>query len=228
MCIPLFKAIIFDFDDTLVDTQSFFCDHLDPTLIKLFGENYDRNDFQTAKALFIGNYPFEEVFSQTFGNDSEKVLQHYREATQDAHYQARDGMLAFVKALEKQNVILIILSNRTRLIGLRLQQAGYDPDRFIIYHPKNNKPHPSAYAEVVKDLQNQGILAADAVIIGNHPDDYHALPEDYKTNSTFIALPASDQAKEAFQHIASQSPDNIHIINHISELSKTYGRIFQT
>ena len=225
---PILRAVIFDFDDTLVNTQGFFCHQLHKTLLWMYGDDYDRKFMQTAKALYIENNPFIEIFSQTFGEDSEIILKSYREASLDEEYQARAGMLDFVKKLRDRNVILLILSNRTRLINHRLKQAGYDPDQFMIYPAENKKPHPLAYAEVITDLVNLGISAEETLIIGNHPDDYHALPDYYKTNSTFIALPTSDQSKEAFLQITGETGQNVHICNHISELSNIHGRIFQT
>lgn len=225
MCPLILKAILFDFDDTLVDTLGFFRHHLHKTLIEIFGPDYDNKYMVTAEELYNNNLPFDEIFFQTFGEDTEKFLQRYREISLNRKYQARAGMLNFVKALADQSVFLMILSNRTRLIKYRLTQAGYDPNQFRIFHAEKKKPHPLAYVEVIDNLKYLGISAKETIIIGNHPDDYDALPDDYKTESIFIALPTNDQTKEAFLKMAENNHQSIHICNHISELSKVYGRI---
>ena len=226
MCPAALKAVIFDFDDTLVDTYAFFCHQLHQTLIELYGPDYDHNYMVTAEMFYNQNMPFVEIFKKTFGENSGKTLRGYREKSSSAQYQAKPGMLDFVNFLVQQNIDRLILSNRTKLIKYRLTQAGFDPCQFRIFHAENKKPHPHAYAEVFKCLKHLGIKAEETIIIGNHPDDFLALPDLYKAESLFIALPINHQARKNFQKINEKAQQKIQVYNHISELSNIYGRIF--
>ncbi len=220
------KAAIFDFDDTLVDTQGFFFHHLHMTLVSMYGIDYHSAWMATAKKCYYENLPFEAIFNETFGESSVDIISKYRQVTADAIIEARRGMLAFVKDLAGQDLRLSILSNRTRMLTHRLKQAGYELDWFEIYQAKKWKPHFSAYDEVLQDLENEGIAAAEILIIGNHPDDYSALPEKYKMASTFIAFPIDEKAKHAFLTIIEKENQNIEIYEDITELRHHYGRIY--
>lgn len=220
---PIMKAAIFDFDDTLVDTEDFFFNQLHNTLEKVYGKDYDRKYLEKAKAFYHNNDPFEKIFEETFGENHIEIINKYREKAQYAAYKARPGMLAYVKTLADQNIKLFILSNRTIMIKHRLIQAGYDPGMFIIYEAEKKKPHHLAYYKVIKLLKNEGITEETTIFIGNHPDDYNALPDNYKNKSTFIAVPKNNGIKKIFLSYSENKLENIYIYDDLSELSKING-----
>lgn len=191
------KAVIFDFDDTLVDTEAFFLSHLTKTLIKTYGEEYDKTFIDSAKEAWAQNLSFEDIFKTIFKEDGEKVLETYREDALETKYTPRTGMLEYVNQLKNENTLLYILSNRTRLLDVRLDQAGFNSKDFQIYEAVDKKPSPLAYAQVLEDIEEKEIEQDEVLIYGNHIDDYRALPKEWEHN--FIALPINQDMCDRFK-----------------------------
>lgn len=220
------KAVVFDLDDTLIESFAFFRHQLDIILKELLGPDYDPKHCEMAESFYIDNIPFEDIFHQTFGDGAEAILQKYRKTSLLAQYQAKPGMLEFVTSLSINNIVMMILSNRTNLIEHRLTQSGFDPTQFRILNNKKKKPHPLAFVEVIKTLDSLEISAKETIFIGNHPDDYHVLSDNFKLESSFFAFPYCTQHRKAFQKLAGEAHQNLYICDNISEVSKIYGRIF--
>ncbi len=193
------KAVIFDFDDTLVDTEAFFLRHLIKTLTETYGPDYDKNLIESAKEAWAKNLGFEDIFQATFGQEWEKILENYRADALETKYTPRAEMLEYVTQLKNEGVKLYILSNRTRMLDVRLIQAGFDPNDFQIYEAVNKKPNPLAYSEVLKDIEDQNIEKEEVLIYGNHIDDYNALPDEWK--HSFRALPKSQDMFDEFRKL---------------------------
>lgn len=194
------RAVIFDFDDTLVDTTAFFLAQLKHAMTKSSIE-YTSDFEESALTVWRKNPPFEDIFTILFKERADELLSVYREDAKDTPYNAREEMFEFVKNLKKSETLLYILSNRTNLLEYRLDQAGYDSKDFKIFEtPKESKkPKPGAYTETLQEIEELGINAEEILIIGNHPDDYSALPLEYKQQ--FIAVPRDEQQIALFKDI---------------------------
>ncbi len=201
------KAVVFDFDGTLVDTNTFVLKHLEKTLDKI-GWKSKEESLEQAKQVLGRNLSFEKFFEEVFDTQWEEILKAYREDATETKYVARPGMLEYVNTLQKDNVSLYILSNRDNLMELRLQQAGFDPDSFKIYRAPegHKKPDDKAYSEVINDINEKGI--EEVLIIGNHPDDYLALPTDWKKQ--FRAFPDTEENTKEFSQIFDLGDEQIY------------------
>jgi phosphoglycolate phosphatase-like HAD superfamily hydrolase len=180
------RAVIFDFDDTLVNTTAFFFEHLQKTLTKLYGKEYDQKLIEKAKTLWKKNLDFEDIFKQTFSDDWEKVLSTYREDAMETKYTPKDGMVEYVAKLRADGIRLFILSNRTNMLEERLEQAGFNPKDFNIYQAVEKKPSQLAYSEVLAKLEKGKILIEKVLIYGNHEDDFEALPNKWKDQFIYV------------------------------------------
>lgn len=191
------KAVIFDFDDTLVDTEGFFVEHLTKTVQRIDNLDYNVDSLlDDIERTWQKNLGFEDIFKDIFKDNWELVLEKYREDALNTEYKPKLGMHEYVDALKEQGIQLYILSNRTRMLDLRLEQAGFNPEDFQAYAAVERKPSQLAYSEVIKDIQDNNIEIDEVLIFGNHPDDYNGLPDEWK--SRFIALPNNEKNHKVF------------------------------
>lgn len=188
----MIKAVIFDFDDTLVDTKRFVIEHMLRTVM----ENGGEIDQELIEDVLKENLPFEEIFQKLFSDKWKFYLEKYRETAPNTKYKPIEGMLEYVDLLRRNNTLLYILSNRTRMLNYRLEQAGFNPEDFEIFEALegHKKPDQLAYTPVLKEIEKKGLNKEEVLVIGNHLDDYIALPDEWK--ECFRSVPGSDIEKD--------------------------------
>ncbi|KUK77357.1 MAG: hypothetical protein XD93_0385 [candidate division WS6 bacterium 34_10] len=205
----MIKAVVFDFDDTLVDTKGFVIEHMVRTMKEVDGE-MDEERIEMLKDVLYENLHFEEIFQRLFSENWELYLSKYRETAPKTSYKPMSGMLEFINELKEKGVKLYILSNRTRMLEDRMAQAGYVPTDFKIYSALDGhrKPDQLAYTPVLEEIERDKIERSEVLVIGNHPDDYLALPDEWKER--FRAIPDSEIQRERFVGLTELSENEIY------------------
>jgi FMN phosphatase YigB (HAD superfamily) len=205
----MIKAVVFDFDDTLVDTKGFVIEHMARTIEEVDGE-VDEMQIEMLKDVLYENLHFEEIFQRLFSENWELYLSKYRETAPMTSYKPMPGMLELVEELKEKDVKLYILSNRTRMLEDRMAQAGFVPSDFKIYSALegHRKPDQLAYTPVLEELDRDKIEKNEVLVIGNHPDDYLALPDEWKER--FRAIPDSEIQRERFVGLTELPEEEIY------------------
>lgn len=203
------KAVIFDFDDTLVDTKGFVLEHMGRTIESVDGK-IDEEQIESLKEILYENLHFEEIFQKLFSENWELYLSKYRETAPKTSYKAMPGMLDYVEKLKEKGIKLYVLSNRTRMLEDRMAQAGFVPQDFKIHSALegHRKPDQLAYTPVLEEIKKDKIDMEDVLVIGNHPDDYLALPDEWK--ESFRAIPEGEIQRERFIGLTELPEDKIY------------------
>ncbi|HLD03493.1 MAG TPA: HAD-IA family hydrolase [Candidatus Dojkabacteria bacterium] len=189
------KGIITDFDNTLVQTQKFIKEHLGKTCRKM---KCNEPDPQTLQNTLKKNLPFEQIFTELFGEMSgPEVLAAYREDAMVTYFNPTPGALEMVKAAKQKGVPVLIVSNRTNKLAERLVQAGFAPEDFLkIIEPAVKKPSEGAYTEAFAELATNKVQPQETLIIGDSLDDYQALSPELKNN--FAAVTTGPNSRDEF------------------------------
>jgi HAD superfamily hydrolase (TIGR01549 family) len=210
----MIKAIIFDFDGTLVLNTEFIEEHLlrviqrYPTERKL--ESVEIDEWKKKiNELTDKNTGFTEMFDILFKEDSEKFLEDYRSDSQEYLYKPVEGALEFINSLKKKGTKLYVLSNRTKILPMRAIQAGFNPEDFEIYSAPegHSKPDPISYEKVLERIKEEKYENSEVLFIGNHIDDYKGLPHEWRKR--FRAIPHTQPQKQDFLEDESFSVDNL-------------------
>lgn len=191
------NGIITDFDNTLVATNGFVENHLKKTCQKI---GISTPGHETLLAKLKENPPFEKIFTDLFGDNGEAVLAAYRENALETFYAETPGGNIFVLTLSDKGVPIVIVSNRVNKLADRLTQAGYKVTDFLaIIEANPKKPNAGAYDGATDLLTKNGVLRSNISILGDHPEDYLACPEDLKPN--FVAVLTGLTTAEEFEKV---------------------------
>lgn len=173
------RAIVYDLDNTLIATNEYVQQHMIETTDAVLGEEKRREllPVERIRTVQARNLPFERIFEDLFGEEQGKViLAAYRETAPDKPYFATPGGVETVTYFNARGVSQGILTNRTKMARVRLDQAGYG-DFDYIFSPASKevrKPDPRAFDPVMAELSKKGIPAGETMSIGDHTTDYLA------------------------------------------------------
>jgi HAD superfamily hydrolase (TIGR01549 family) len=178
------KGLIADFDNTLVKTQSFIRRHLLHTVRRL---RIKPPSGRKLNSTLRKNLPFEQIFTELFGEKGPKVLESYREDAMKTPYEAMAGAVSLIRKFVANGNTVVIVSNRANKLEERLTQAKFDSKWFsAIIQPANTKPDKRAYDEALKALANEKIDRRNIFVLGDSPDDFIACRKGLRAN--FYAL----------------------------------------
>ena len=179
------KAVVFDIDNTLLETDLFVREHIRTTAQKVQQTFIPSLSIPLADQIAIvqkENLPFVEMFSRLFDGRYENstvadlILKVYRETAPRLPYQPTQYAKNAIAFLKEHSFTICLLTNRTTMIEERLRQVGFDPNDFycILPPPKKEfaKPHHFAFVPVITRLREKGIQKEEILVIGDHPDDY--------------------------------------------------------
>lgn len=200
------KAVIFDIDNTLIATNEFVFENIKETvqMLQEKNEEIDMPSDEEIMRTIAKNLPFEEIFDDLFLEQNEdlpeKVLSRYRDHAPGKDYDATPGAVEVIKKLKEQDLYAGLVTNRTRMIEDRLEQAGFDLDNFdfIASPPKKefSKPHPKAFQKAIEWLNSKGIHTDQIVMFGDHTDDFYSA---HYQNIKFAAVLEGAQSRQDFK-----------------------------
>ena len=203
------KALLFDFDGTLLDTNELIIQTFMHVLEDRFPGQYSPQDC----IKFIGP-SLKETFEQITPNEVDEMIAKYREwniAHHDDLVTEFDGVLPTLEQLKEQNFRLAIVSTKRRDTiekGLKLMGAGHLFEFIIgLEDVKRVKPDPEP---VLLALEKLGVNKEEAIMIG---DNYHDI-EAAKHAGVLSAGVAWSIKGEDF--LKQYNPD--YILQHMSDL----------
>lgn len=176
------RAIIFDLDNTLIDTNRAISNILFDAMhvyLKEMGHPLDAKLISTTvndrlPVVLKKNLSFEKIFDELFGaTEAPKVLSTYRSIAKTHKFAPRIHMPEFVRDTHGLGYTLGILTNRVSMAETRLLEAGYNREHFLfIVSPAIKKPAPGCFNEVFEALS--GMACENITFIGDHMDDFLA------------------------------------------------------
>jgi adenylosuccinate synthase len=220
------KAVIYDMDNTLVDTDGFVMNHLRRTAQAVNQEIYFPipTDEEIRKVQKM-NLPFEEIFVKLFPDPEtylqeeslwQVLLSRYRETAKEISYLETFNGTSLVEELTELGISQGIVTNRVLMARHRLDQAGYGDFEFICQpeSKEQRKPSPLSLEPALQCLYVKDIQKSEIVSVGDHPDDFLAARD---VGISFIAVLTGESKKENFTELGLEEDK---VINHLGELKE--------
>ncbi len=166
----MIKAILFDFDGTLLDTNELIIE----TFMYVLGERFP-GQYSTEDCLkFIGP-SLKETFEELAPGESDKLESKYREwniAHHDTLVKQYDAVVETLEELNSIGIRLVIVSTKQRAgieRGLRVLGAEHS---FEFYIGEDDvtyvKPHPEP---ILLALNKLGLKKQEVIMVGDNSHD---------------------------------------------------------
>jgi len=205
----MLKALLFDFDGTLLNTNDLIIQTFMHVLEERFPGQYKPEDC----LRFIGP-SLKETFEEITPNEVEEMIEKYRQWNHEHHDELItefDGVIETLEELRALGIRLAIVSTKRRDTikrGLSIMGAN-DYFEFLVgtEDVKNVKPDPEP---VLLAIEKLGVSKEDVMMIGdNHHDILAGKNAGVKTAGVAWSLKGEEYLKEF-------NPD--YILQHMSDL----------
>lgn len=161
------RAVLFDFDGTVANTNKLVLDSWQHTYRTLTGREADE---AVIKATFGEPLPvsMEKAFPNTPADESIAVYREHQKDIYEEMIEAFDGMPELMKALKEKGYLVAIVTSRMRnttLIGLRKFGVMEDIDCIVTCEDTDkHKPDPEP---VLIALERLSVSAEEALMVGD-------------------------------------------------------------
>lgn len=203
------KALLFDFDGTLLDTNDLIIKTFMHVLEERFPGQYSPKDCME----FIGPSLYE-TFEQLTPDEVEEMVEKYRLWNQTHHDELVtefDGVVPTLELLKQQGIRMAIVSTKRRDTiekGLDLMGAKHLFEFWIgLDDVKHVKPHPEP---VLLAIDKLGVEKEDVMMIG---DNYHDIEAGKNAGVKSAGVAWSLKGEEFLKQF---NPD--YMLQHISDL----------
>jgi len=203
------KALLFDFDGTLLNTNDLIIQTFMHVLEERFPGQYSPKDCMN----FIGP-SLKETFEQITPDEVDEMIEKYRQwnhANHDKLVAEYDAVVPTLEVLKEQGIRLAIVSTKKRDTiekGLELMGAKHLFEFWVgVDDVKNVKPDPEP---VLLAIEKLGVNKEDVMMIG---DNYHDIEAGKKAGvkSAGVAWSIKGEA-----YLRQFNPD--YILQHMTDL----------
>ncbi len=209
-----FKAIIFDWDDTLVKSREIKWAHHRAVAKKFY--NIDITD---DELLAHWGKPFNELITLLYKNSDtvEKMIEFNRTLEESFPKELYDDTLDTINKIIDKNVKLSIISATNKdFIMNDLNRLGFPISKFFLIQGAKetsfHKPDPRVFDSVLKELDSQDIEKSKTVYVGDAVMDLKAAKA---AGLKFVGITRGLVSKEEFDNLGADF-----VIKNLSDLSR--------
>ncbi|TGK96787.1 phosphatase [Leptospira brenneri] len=172
----MIKAILFDYDDTLVQTRKTRYNTIDKLSNEVFNTKVTEKEIDEAWGL-----PAEEFLLKLFGRFSTDI--HYlwsvyvefsKKDLNVPHLNAFD----FIHQFQNSFLFGIVTSSSEKVVHRELKELQIDTNLFLriqaAEHTNVHKPNPNVFEPIFQLLKNENIEKNEVIYIGDSPADHES------------------------------------------------------
>ncbi|HEY4503254.1 MAG TPA: HAD-IA family hydrolase [Candidatus Paceibacterota bacterium] len=199
-----YKAIIFDYDDTLVESRKQKWDQHKHVAKKFYNIDITDGDLgehwgKPLHLLVEGLYKLSDTVENIYTN-----LALTRDDFRKVVY---EGSVDLVKRLLKDNIkIGVVSATARRFLIDDLKDHGFPLEDFIIVQGADDtlvhKPDPAVFTPVLEKLSKEGIKKEEITYVGDSITDLEAA---HKAGISFVAITTGLYSEEDFKKLGAKT-----------------------
>ena len=169
----MIKAVLFDFDDTLVKTKEIRYEALKEAGETFFNLNITDKDIDKHWGK-----PFNQFISGVFNNleDAETLTQKYKSIVHKYPNKPFPKTKSVLNKLSRKYLLGIISASNPELILSGLENVGINKETFFFIQSSEDtnihKPNPQVFIPSLIKLKSKGIGKTEVIYVGDAIDDY--------------------------------------------------------
>jgi phosphoglycolate phosphatase-like HAD superfamily hydrolase len=206
-----FDAVIFDYDDTLVNTFEVKWDQHKFVAKKFYGLDITDDDLRKVWGM-----PFEDMLFELYQqkDSKENMSKNYLSLHDQYPKTAHDGSLKLIQSLLKQGkVVGVLTAGHGGHVAAELETLGFPVGEMISVqgaeHTPVHKPDPAVFSPILELLAAKGITNLESVYIGDAIRDYKAAKD---AGMDFIGVTNGFTSITEFQSVGAK------YVNSLTEL----------
>jgi len=177
-----YKAVIFDFDNTISQTKKAQAELMFMTLKSFLSEDVSL-ELDLLKKKYLEKRTAKETllfYSQSFDLDYDKVLDCFYSNFSKVEFDSREGFWKFFNYLKRQgsDVKLLLVTNRLEMLDERLSECGLSKSDFDFWiqatSEQEQKPSGFMMQKALEFVRQYGIEADEVLSIGDNVVDFQS------------------------------------------------------
>jgi HAD superfamily hydrolase (TIGR01549 family) len=213
----MIQAILFDFDDTLINTLETKISALQETA------RYFYHFHLTEEAIKKQwGKPYHALLQTLFletGDSLEHIMSNYESIAQNYPASLYDDIVAYLPELLQKTLVGIVTSARRFVVTRDLHLVGLDENMFFYIQTADDtsvyKPDPAVFVPILNELAKKGISKEKVVYVGDTFNDYlaakgaglrfFAFADRTTPKETFVqhAVPMIDSLRDLFDLVTT-------------------------
>lgn len=171
----MIKAVLFDFDDTLVKTKE-----IRYKALKFAGKKFFNFDITDNEIDQYWGKPFNAFLSGLFKNieSPEALTEKYKSTLHEFPNEPYTGTIEVLENLSKKYLLGIVSSSNPDLILSGMENTGIDPKLFFFiqssYDTDIHKPDPRVFLPCIEKLKIKAIKKSETLYVGDALDDFES------------------------------------------------------
>ncbi len=204
---PALKALILDYDDTLVRTREIRYATLKRVARKHY--HFEMTDSDIDHAWGKPGEEFMQILYGAHTADFHQLWETYHEECKSDPNEAHPGALEFVRDFASRFPVGILTSSSGRRVIPEMAQIGLTPSLFFSVQTADDttvhKPNPVVFEPAVQILAQRGIERHEIVYVGDSRQDHTA---STGAGLRFIGLSHNEESRQLFQDLGAQQAHN--------------------
>lgn len=169
----MIKAVLFDFDDTLVKTKE-----IRYKALKEAGKTFYNQEITDQHIDKFWGQPFNLFISGIFRNADtpEKLTENYKSILHKYPNEPFPKTKKVLNALSKKYLLGVISSSNPDLIKGGMESTQINPELFFFiqssFDTNVHKPKPEVFLPTIEKLEAKNIMKSQIIYVGDAIDDY--------------------------------------------------------
>lgn len=202
----MIKAVIFDYDDTLVKTRESKWDAIRETAKRFFDLDIDNDHISKFWGL-----PFEQMLAGSLKNSDtfENLRDKYFEVTTEFPMEEHEGASDLINNLVPDYLLGIVTASNRKLVIDDLKRLSFPVDMFFEIQTAEDtsihKPNPKVFEPILQKLSAKGVNQDQVLYVGDGLKDWFAARD---AGLNFIGITHGTTTKKEFNKEGAKAIDN--------------------